>query len=508
MMITGRKRPFLACAACLWVTILGSAWAQAKDEGRAMSLKECVLIALQQSFDLRISALDQAVAASQVRAATGAYDPIFTATFDYSDTTAPGGFDTRTGQFVDSQTKSVRSGVGLSAALPTGGSLTVGASVTDTNGTSGGFDFSNASAQGPYVEFRQPLLENFAIDDIRLNIHVSRQGYEIATLALRQSMLNAVNRVEELYYDLVAARENVSVQRASLTLAEELSQDNDKRVALGALAPLEAAETRSQVASSRAALINSERFVRVAQNALKGVMVEDYLSWRELAIQPSSALSQTSTSVDFDRSWERAQTLRPDVMTSRIQWEQQMLILRRRDNQRLPQLDLTARAGVAGSANELSQVIDQVRHRDAPFYSVGLSLALPLTNRREKEAAHSASLQVDQARLRWHQLRQSVMIQIDDAISQAETSFQQLQATREARAFAEQALANERAKLARGASTNFVVLRLQSDLTRARSQEIQSLTDYNKALSRLRLVEGDNLDRYHIAFTPVDAHGS
>ena len=67
--------------------------------------------------------------------------------------------------------------------------------------------------------------------------------------------------------------------------------------------------------------------------------------------------------------------------------------------------------------------------------------------------------------------------------------------------FAEQALTNERAKLSRGATTNFVVLQLQRNLTAARSEEIQSLTDYNKSLARLRFVEGSNLSTYQIDLT-------
>ena len=173
-------------------------------------------------------------------------------------------------------------------------------------------------------------------------------------------------------------------------------------------------------------------------------------------------------------------------------------VLRRRENELLPQLDLTATAGVAGSANDLNDVYKQVRRRDAPYYSLGLSLSLPLSNRRETENLRTAEAQAEQTRLRFRQLRQSVMVQVDDAISQAETNFQRLAATREAREFAEKALTNERAKLERGASTDFVVLQLQRNLTAARSEELRSLTDYNKALARLSFVEGSSLESYQI----------
>ena len=471
---------------------------------RTMSIKECVIIALQQSYDLQINALDVKIASSQARGAKGAYDPVLTTSVTFSDTTAPGGFDTRTGNFVDSQSKTTRGSVGVSGLLPTGGTYSVGASVSDTEGDSGGFPFSNASGQGPFMQLRQPLLENFAIDDARLNIQLTRQSLQISGFNLHQSMLGTISRVEDAYYDLAASRESVRVQDAALKLAEELAKDNQRRVALGASAPLEEADSQAQAATSRAAVISAKRFVRAAENNLKGAMVEDYAQWRKLGILPGSKLSKASANPDFNDSWTLAQQARPDLLAFQVQLDQQRLILQRRGNELLPQLDLTATAGLAGSADELNQVYKQIRRRDAPYYSLGLSLSLPLTNRREKENLRVAEAQAEQTKLRFRQLRQTIMIQVDDAVSQAETDFQRLAATAEAREFAAKALTNERAKLARGASTNFVVLQLQRNLTTARSEELRSLTDYNKSLARLRFIEGSSLGTYQINFTFTD----
>lgn len=466
-----------------------------------MTLKECVLIALQQAYDLQISAMSRVVAESNARAATGAYDPNFTASASFSDTTSPAGFDTMTGVFRQSQSENISASAGISGLLPSGGSYTVGASISDTEGTSGPFPFSNATANGPFIEIRQPLLENFLIDDVRLNIEVSRQNLQVSIHDFDLALQTTVNRVEEAYYDLVASRENVRVQETALALAEELWRDNQQRVLLGASAPLEEAEARAQAATSRASLLNAQRFVRTAENNLKAIMVDDYAQWRQVSIVPQNQLSDGPTALDFNSSWTMAQLGRPDLLALQVQVDQQQVILKRRGNELLPQLDLTASAGLSGSAFELSQAYEQIRDGDSPFYRLGLSLALPLTNRREREGHRAAAAQAQQVQLRFRQFRQSIMIQIDEAISQVKTNFERVGATREARDFAEQALTNERAKLARGASTNFVVLQLQRNLTAARSDEIQSLTDYNKSLVRLRYVEGSNLENYQINVT-------
>ena len=95
-------------------------------------------------------------------------------------------------------------------------------------------------------------------------------------------------------------------------------------------------------------------------------------------------------------------------------------------------------------------------------------------------------------------LEQTIMVQIDNDIKQAESSFQQVAATRTAREYAAAALDAEQKKLESGKSTTFTVLQMQRDLTTARGNEIQALDNYNKALSQLSLDEGTTLQRLGI----------
>ena len=478
--------------------LLALAQPAAAEEGRSISLKECVLTALQQSFNLKIEVLDQEIAAAQLKVAKSDYEPVLSASLDYNDTTSIGGIDVRTGQFVGSETQSVRASATVSGLLPTGGSYSLGASINDVNGARGSTEFSDASGRGPFIQIRQPLLQNLKIDNTRLNIRVSMQNLRISELDIRQAMMDTVSRVETAYYDLVAARENVRVQESALQLAEQLFSENQKRVALGALAPIDESEARSQVATSRGSLLSAQRLAAASQNVLKGAMVNDFAQWQGLTLSPSSALATAPTTFDFKTSWTTALQRRPDLQSLQIQLEQSQLIAERRKNELLPELDLTATAGLTGSNSTLRGVREQLRDRDAPFYSIGLSLVLPLGNRRDRENHRIAQAQIAQARVRLTQFRQNVMIQIDDAVNQARTDFQRLSATKEAREFAEQALANEQGKLARGVSTNFVVLQLQRNVTAARSNEIQSITDYSKSLARLRMLEGSNLAAHQV----------
>jgi len=95
-------------------------------------------------------------------------------------------------------------------------------------------------------------------------------------------------------------------------------------------------------------------------------------------------------------------------------------------------------------------------------------------------------------------IEQTIMVQIDNDIKQAESSFKQVTATRTAREYATAALEAEQKKLESGKSTTYTVLQMQRDLTTARGNEIQALDNYNKALSLLSFDEGSTLQRLNI----------
>jgi outer membrane protein TolC len=95
-------------------------------------------------------------------------------------------------------------------------------------------------------------------------------------------------------------------------------------------------------------------------------------------------------------------------------------------------------------------------------------------------------------------LEQNVMIEVDDAIKLAKASYERIKATREASAYAQEALAAEQKKLESGKSTSFQVLELQKNLTDARNEEIRALTEYNRNLAQLSLFEASTLERLGI----------
>jgi outer membrane protein TolC len=171
-------------------------------------------------------------------------------------------------------------------------------------------------------------------------------------------------------------------------------------------------------------------------------------------------------------------------------------------NQLLPQLDVVGTAGYAASGKDLNDAADQIRGRDNPFWSGALQMTMPLGNTLARNNYKAAKSTKEQIAAQLKQLEQSILINIENAIAVAKTDFEQVSATREARLYAEEALAAEEKKLESGKSTTFDVLSLQSKLTSARSDEISALRQYNNDLAQLALAEGSTLERRHVKIMP------
>jgi outer membrane protein TolC len=133
-----------------------------------------------------------------------------------------------------------------------------------------------------------------------------------------------------------------------------------------------------------------------------------------------------------------------------------------------------------------------------PFYSYGGQLIFPIGNTGARATYRKSKLTMEQYVLTLKKLEQTIMITIDNDITQAKSSYQQVAATRAAREYAADALDAEQKKLESGKSTTYTVLQMQRDLTTARGNEIQALDNYNKALSQLSLDEGSTLQRLSI----------
>jgi outer membrane protein TolC len=175
--------------------------------------------------------------------------------------------------------------------------------------------------------------------------------------------------------------------------------------------------------------------------------------------------------------------------------EEQGIQLKYYRNQLFPEVDLIGSYGYNGAGQDFNDTFNQFAAADRPFYSYGAQLSMPLSNIGPRNQFKSGKVTEKQLLLQLKQLEQNVMVEIDNAVEAAKADWESVDATRQARTYAEAALDAEQKKYAVGKSTTFTVLQLQNNLTSARSQEIRALANYNQALANLAAAEGSSLQR-------------
>lgn len=481
---------------------LTAALAQTKlPAGRLMSLQDCFAAALQNNYDVRIERFNPQVSQLNLNAAYGGYDPSFTFKGEhlYNDQ----GAVVQSGGNVVSETVSQENNFSssLTGATPWGMTYDLGGNISQFHddkflaGIRTNFDNSSSSIG---INLTQPLLKNFWIDNNRLQILIAKNQLKSSEQALRGQIINVVTAVENAYYELIFALQNVKVQQEALTLAQTQLDQDKQRVQVGSLAPLDVQQDEAQVARSRANLIAAENSLSLAQNTLKNLLTDTYSQWHDAQIMPSETLAAARQLFDVQDSWSKGMVSRPDLQQAKLSIEQQGIQLKYYRNQLYPEVDLIGSYGFNGAGNQYNDAFQQMNDGSRPFYSYGGQIVIPLSNTTARNQLKAGKLTEKQLLLKLKQLEQNVMVEIDNAVKQSQSAWESVDATRQARIYAEAALDAEQKKYAVGKSTTFTVLQLQNNLTSARSQEIRSLANYNEALAGLSAAEGTTLQRRNL----------
>ena len=464
---------------------------------RQLALMECIQLALEHNLDLKIARYDPQIARLNLRLAYAAYEPSlnFNATHYYS--ASAGGLDSQNRSYPGTTSETDSFGTGLGGSLPTGARYDLGFDLSGTSGTGSAGTFKDASG-GFNLSLSQPLLKNLWIDSTRYSIQVNKKALKTSELDLARQIMDLVTRVENAYYNLLLARENIKAHEEAVQLAERQLAATKKRAALGRGAEVETKQTEVRVASERAALLGARGSVAVLEYQLKQLLTDDFSQLEKVRVKPTALLSMVPEVISLQDSLGKALTQRPDLQALKLNLEKQGIELKYRRNQLYPQLDLKGTYGQSGSGEDFSGALAIIRKGDAPQYSIGVVLTVPLGNRRERNTYSIAKMERAKLLLRLKKAEQDIMVEVGVAVQNAQTAFARLDVTRQSRQAAEAALGGAQKRLESGQGDTYTVLQMQRDLTGARLSELESLADYNKALANVAYAEGTTLERHKL----------
>jgi outer membrane protein len=459
---------------------------------RLLSVNDVIQMALTNNLDILITQYTPIEDQFTLEGLHSAYDPVFSFGLSRAFNTSPGQFYQGTNYYPPYTTADNSYTPSLSGNMPFGLNYTLTTPLTQQTGP---FTQYNAS---PSIQLTQPLLKNFWTDNTRYQIQLSRKTLRSDQLALRLQIQTTINAVKTAYFNLIAARENVEVQVAAVKLAQQLVDENTRKVQLGAMAPLDQRQAESQVASSQADLLAAQLAQQIQENAIKSLFSLHLEEWRDVTPVPSETLLAVPETFDLSESIRTALVSRPEMLQAKINVEKQHITIKYDQNQLYPELDLQGSYGLNSVDPMWGPTLDTLRQASDPSYSYGFKLTVPLDNLAARSAYKSAKAGLDQILLQLKKVETTVVMAVDNDVKTVRSHLLRVTATRQAREYANDALVAGQARLIAGSTTSFEVLQLQSNLTTARSAEIRALADYNIALEQLALDEGTTLERNHI----------
>lgn len=413
--------------------------------------------------------------------------------------------------------------VGLEKGLSTGGTVGVTFDNLHQSINSPLYSFSPYSTASLGVTFRQPLLRGFGPAVATRYIRIARNNERVSDLVFRQQIIATVDSVIRMYWDLVSLTEDVRVRQEAVTSAEQLLRDTQEEARQGVLASIDVTRAQAEVARRQRDILIALSLARQQSEILKDYLLRsDENKLQEVIIQPTEAMALPETKQDAPLENLVAQALRerPDLAQARVQLENSEISLKGSRSALLPSVDVVASAqnnGLAGTPNPTTtysnlppaaslvgnygDALGQIFRRNYPDYGVEVQVSFPILNRAARADVTRDELQVRQQEIRLKQLEKQARLEIRNAqiaVDEARASFE---SARQERILQEQTLNAEKEKLSAGASTTYLVIQYQRDVTQARSSESTAQGSYWKARAALDRATGSILTEHHIDLT-------
>jgi outer membrane protein TolC len=474
-----------------------------------LTSEEAVRMALENNLGIQAERLGPQIGTLGVAQARAAYKPtLFSNTLTRSSTNPP--------DFLSSggQTSTVTGGrnqtsVGVQQFVPWGGgrySLSLDASRGTTSGIS---SFNPQLGSNLAVSYQQPLLRNFRMDPLRQQVLVSRKNEEIADIQLRQQITVTDRTVRSVYYDLVGAIAGLEVARQSLELANELLKNNQRKVEVGTLAPIDILEAQAEVSSNEEAVINAESRIRSVEDRLRAlIMNPNQTDFWTMRLEPTEQPVMAPTPIDIDAAVENALKNRTDIAQVRKRMETTDINLAYARDQKMPAVDVSANyntVGVAGtqynfgdgfpptvlgqSQRSFGDALRDVFGNQFKTWSLQVNVSYPIGTSAAEANLAATRLQKQQEQTALRDLEMQIATSVRDAGRQVSTNLKRVEATRNARDFAQKRYDAEQKRMAVGLSTTFQLFQAQRDLARQRQNELTAIIDYNRALVNFRAVQ-------------------
>jgi outer membrane protein len=530
---------FLAVTVVLWswhcpppsaqATLASSSPDAAMNE-LPISLAHSVVLMLQNNMEVKVERLTPLIREEEVRRETGAFfAPRVSLEASADRSQKPTGSVLAGAQVANIQNFDVNTGV--STRSTTGGivSLDFKNKRFETNSVFQLFEPQYTAELA--LTMTHPLLKNFGIGVNAVRIKVAQNNVAISKYQLMAMVMSLVVNVQQTYWDLVFAANDLATRRRSLELALHLQKRAGELVNQGRLPAIALLQAKTAVLEREIDVVAGENAFEDAQARLKALLnLEKVLPPAEYTLVPTDPPLLEPRMVSVNEGLKSAMEKRPELFQARLDQENRLLGVKFAQNQRLPELNFVGSVGLSGLAgtpvsNPLtnltvggipvvnflpndqntesfdggySEALGKLFSGNFLSYKVGLSLQIPLGNDIARSELAKARLEVEKSKMTLETLEQNLALEVEAVARGVNSRLKTIEGARALRQLVARKLDMAQEGLELGVSSITDVLEAQKNLSLAQRDELKTVIEYNKMLTAWEKTTGVVLERFHI----------
>lgn len=338
------------------------------------------------------------------------------------------------------------------------------------------------------LNFSQPLLRGFGTGVETAPLRTARLNEEVNVLIFREAIAGVVDATIQAWRGLVRARRQLEIGEASLERAREQLETNRTLIEAGQMAAREILQSEADVAERELGLVQTRNAVTASNFELVNILDIDSATM----IRPVDRPAAPRPVISVEKAIETALRHSPGYAQALLSREIAEIALEVAEDNQLWDLELEADVsrGTAGDTEGVD-------------YSAGVRLTIPLWDRVPELELATARAGATRAERGLVELRQTMDIQVRQAVHDVEVGLRRIELARQALALSQEKLEIERTKLQQGLSSLFQLSRFEDDLVQAQNAEVDALFDYENALTTLDRILGTTLETWDIRVEQV-----
>jgi outer membrane protein TolC len=371
------------------------------------------------------------------------------------------------------------------------------------------------------VTINQPLLAGFGLATNERYIHIAKKNITLTNLAFRAQVIATLTQVENIYWALVGAYQDVKVKERSLAFAKETLSDDEKQLQLKNIPAMQVMKDQAAVATSEGDLTVARANLRLNELLIKNALtktIDPTIADMPVIPLDIQGTSDSNAGKPIDDLITEAEKNRPDVAEDQIQMQIAQQSLRTIKNELLPSLTLYgqyAGYGEGGPPNPDCNLggsfcatslpggfggasLDSLNY-SYPEYQVGFKLDITLRNRIAKADQFRAVLEYRQKEVTFEEQKKYIRFDVRNAQYALQQAEAQVQALTQARDLAQKTfnIAKQEQKL--GALSAYDTLSDEQALAVAESNLYAAQTKLEQAKVNLDYSTGTTLNRMQVS---------